>query len=150
MSKFEDYEASYITPQKTLLKKFNEVLKYLRDNNPLDERENLYLYWFQDLVLTTDAQDDITLQAVIGISSTKYFETNDDLTPKNIKHILDYTHFMCYHQSDAEFLIADLIERNNNIIIRDMSGAEQTILEINAIEVLQVNLKTLETELFEI
>lgn len=30
MSKFTDYEASYITPQKTLLKKFNEVLKFLR------------------------------------------------------------------------------------------------------------------------
>lgn len=28
--KFEDYEASHVTPQKTLLKKFNEVLKYLR------------------------------------------------------------------------------------------------------------------------
>ena len=28
--KFTDYEASHITPQMTLLKKFNEVLKYLR------------------------------------------------------------------------------------------------------------------------
>ena len=28
---FLDYEASYITPQKTLLKKLNEVLKYLEE-----------------------------------------------------------------------------------------------------------------------
>ena len=31
--KFLDYEASYITPQKTLLKKFNEILKFLEKSN---------------------------------------------------------------------------------------------------------------------
>lgn len=32
MSKFTDYESSFITPQKTLLSKFNYLLKYLRKN----------------------------------------------------------------------------------------------------------------------
>ena len=32
--KFTDYEASYITPQKTLLKKLDEILKFLRLLNP--------------------------------------------------------------------------------------------------------------------
>lgn len=34
MSKFSDYESSHITPQYTLLEKFNEVLKFLRDFEP--------------------------------------------------------------------------------------------------------------------
>ena len=32
MNKFEDYDASYITPQRTLLGKFNALIKYLRQN----------------------------------------------------------------------------------------------------------------------
>lgn len=47
--KFSDYEASYITPQKTLLKKFNELLKFLRASNvesltfEIPDRETLVL-----------------------------------------------------------------------------------------------------------
>lgn len=37
--KFSDYESSHITPQMTLLKKLNEVLKFLRETN-LDNELN--------------------------------------------------------------------------------------------------------------
>lgn len=42
MSNFSDYESSHITPQMTLLKKFNEVLKYLREFHGI--KQNLYLH----------------------------------------------------------------------------------------------------------
>ncbi len=40
--KFVDYESSHITPQMTLLKKFNEVLKYLREIEPHNIRFYLH------------------------------------------------------------------------------------------------------------
>lgn len=57
--KFIDYESSHITPQMTLLKKFNEVLKYLRGKEDIiyrhkisiDANSKLYLYSFDDTPL---------------------------------------------------------------------------------------------------
>lgn len=44
---FLDYEASYITPQKTLLKKLNEVLKYLKEHTELvDNGSKIYKHNF--------------------------------------------------------------------------------------------------------
>ena len=42
---FEDYEASYITPQKTLLQKLNAILKYLETYNP---KAKLYRHVIND------------------------------------------------------------------------------------------------------
>ena len=58
--KFEDYEASYITPQKTLLKKLNEVLKYLRLNDP--EVRTLYKHTINfgnDVLIWVDKYQEI-------------------------------------------------------------------------------------------
>ena len=40
MNKFEEYESSQITPQKTLLVKMNKIIEYLRDNPTI----NIFLY----------------------------------------------------------------------------------------------------------
>lgn len=48
--KFTDYEASYITPQKTLIKKLNEILKWLRGT------EKTFLYIHKIRFVTTPAQ----------------------------------------------------------------------------------------------
>lgn len=42
---FLDYESSYITPQKTLLKKLNAILKYLENYNP---KAKLYRHVIND------------------------------------------------------------------------------------------------------
>ena len=69
MSKFTDYEASYITPQQTLLKKFNEVLKFLRNNpslglaNAIDEIKNSITFEISGI-----NDDNITIKLPKGIS----------------------------------------------------------------------------------
>lgn len=65
---FIDYEASYITPQKTLLKKQNEILKYLRNTNQL----KLYKH----LVSFTDDSNNVHYLEFIDNSSTKITEIN--------------------------------------------------------------------------
>ena len=47
--KFVDYESSHITPQMTLLKKFNEVLKFLRD-----KKESYISFYLHTITLDND------------------------------------------------------------------------------------------------
>ena len=52
--KFSDYEASHITPQMTLLKKINEILKFLRTADINQITRKLYLH----TITFTDSNED--------------------------------------------------------------------------------------------
>ena len=57
MNKFETYEASYITPQKTIVRKLDYVIKYLRQNPTVNQ-----YHYDGTLSYAQLSQDDLELE----------------------------------------------------------------------------------------
>ena len=73
---FTDYEASHITPQKTLLKKLNEILKYLR-------QFNLEVFKIVDIPSTYNDSDFLTEELVAKIKNADFVRYKNMLYMKS-------------------------------------------------------------------
>lgn len=65
---FVDYESSHITPQMTLLKKFNEVLKFLRQSKEYNSQFYLHQIKFNngsDVILYAISTSNLDLSQII-------------------------------------------------------------------------------------
>lgn len=94
---FKDYEASYITPQKTLLKKLNAILKYL-EKVDLNFETKLYKHKI-NLIHTNPSSSEI-YEIIDNIPSY------EDLSLENIKEIYQNCISMVYlyTQSTNEYV----------------------------------------------
>lgn len=94
MSRFSDYESSYITPQQTLLEKFMKVLDYLRENptskmfysSQNHNATNLYLSSLQPYNKTVNVCDVVYFNdGYVGIVNSVIATTYSVTTPVSIK-----------------------------------------------------------------
>lgn len=93
MSRFSDYESSHITPQMTLLKKLNEILKYLRE---IDVESGTRIYKHK---LQIENMDPIIIHSTIS----RPFESGIDVY-NNLNHIIeDLKSGFCYKINSSGF-----------------------------------------------
>ena len=147
MPSFEEYYASTIAPQKTLLKQFNEVIKYLKENK-IDTRRDLYIYNVLSLTLTTVENDDIDFGNFFLVSEEKI----DIESPTDLAKVCNNVgvHTVGQYQSDEASLIFLLRKNISGKLEVVYHGSQTQIEEINALEIIRINLKDLEIEWFEL
>lgn len=119
--KFTDYEASFITPQMTLLEKFNAVLKFLEENDKT----------YTQLYTHKITLNDMTIIRIVNNRDTQMNIFTTEMIG-NINNALNATvdNYSCFHAKYSGHIELLYINNSNLIVSKSLYGLSIQSYEI--------------------
>ena len=130
MSKFTDYLASQITPQMTLLEKFNALLKYLEEideeSKELSGFEKRYCYNFKNLQLNS-TQETFLIGNFTLFSNVKITDSSISSFKELLKN--EHINVSAFYAEQNDFILGDIHVENNLLTMSILYYNDATIKE---------------------